>query len=192
MRPTAGADKNGLAQCARIAGQCLAVECRRRARHAGVAGDRAHGGRRVAGEHLQLDALGGKERDRLGRVGAQALGEHHQTERPHVVGKLRLGAGGGQRRLAAPERQHPSPGAPLLSARARRAGSALGEPLRRPQHEPLVAQVERAPATPRGERHLSDDATSRHNLREPGVRDRLERQVARRRARSVARERTSE
>ena len=79
----------------------------------------------------------------------------------------------------APERQHAPPAARL---RARPLGERRvggGEPLRRAQHEPLVAEVERAPAPPGGERHLRDDA-ARVDVRQPGVRDRLQRRVARR------------
>ena len=86
------------ADAAGLGRQRLAVERRRRARHAGVARDRADGRGRVAGEHLELDLLGGEERDRLGRVRPQPLGEHHEAERPARRRGMRLGVG---RRAAA-------------------------------------------------------------------------------------------
>ena len=70
----------------------------------------------------------------------------------------RLGAGGRQRRLGrgrAPARAAPrSP--PRAPARERRVGG--GEALGRAEHEPLVAEIEGAPAPPRRERHLPDHA----------------------------------
>ena len=52
--------------------------------------DRAGGRRRVAGEHLQLNALVDEEGDGFGRVGAEALGEYDEAERLHVAGEGRL------------------------------------------------------------------------------------------------------
>ena len=66
-----------------------------------------------------------------------------------------IGRGRGQRRVGAAERQHPAPrGWPPRAPRSASAGVGAGEALGRAQHEALVAEVERAPAPARGERHL--------------------------------------
>ena len=179
-----------LAQRGRLGRERLAVERRGRSGDARVAGDRAHGRRRVAREDLQRDLLLDEERDRLGRVRSQPLGEHDEAERPHVVRELRLRAGV-ERRVGAADREH-APAARGLDAGALhelRVGG--GEALRRSQHEALVAQVERAPAPPRGERHLRHDATP-VGVGEPRVGDRLQRQVARGRAARVPGKRAGE
>ncbi len=103
----------------------------------------------------------------------------------HAVGKGRLRAGGRQPHLGAPEREHPPPAARLPARLRKKRWVDGGEPLWRAQHETLVAQIERAPAPPGGEWHLPDDAALVDG-RQPGVRDRLERRVARRGASGVA------
>ena len=99
------------------------------------------------------------------------------TTRPsalHVLGERRLRIVDRQRRVERAERED-------ATARARLGTRPLGErrsrgreALRRAQHQPLVAEVEGAPAAARGERHLPGDGT-RLDLREPRIRDRLQR-----------------
>ena len=68
--PDGGRREDRLAQGRGLRRQRLAVQRRRRALDAHVAGDRAGGGRRVAGEDLERHLLVREERDGGGRVGA--------------------------------------------------------------------------------------------------------------------------
>ena len=143
MRPTAGADKT---QSRRFRRQRLAVERGRRSRHADVTRDRADRRRRVAGKDLELDVLGGEERNGIGRVRPQPLGEQDEAERLHAVGERRGRAVCRERRVEAADRQHAAP-------RGRLTAGALCEPridgresFRRTEHEPHVTEVERTPA----------------------------------------------
>ena len=61
-----------------------------------------------------------------------------------------------QRRDGLPQRQHAPPCARLLARPLRKLRLGGRESLRRAEHEPHVAEVERAPAPPRRERHLPD------------------------------------
>ncbi len=127
-----------------------------------------------------------KEGDGLGRLGAQPLG---QTTRPIArTSSGTLGCepsrGGASRRarVPAPVARRWPPRAPGPRARHRRRRTAPG-----PEDEPLVTKVEPAPATPGGERHLSDDALP---VPRPPARRRpsLAGSVARRRAGRVPRQ----
>ena len=146
--------------------------------------DRPDGRRRVAGEHLEVDLLGGEEGDGLGGVRAQPLAEDCQSERLHIVGEPGLRAVGRDRLREAPEREHPAAGAGLLPRPGRQRAVRSGEALGRAQYQPLVAEIQSAPAPAGGERHLALDR-ARLDIGEPGVGDRLEGRVPRRRARGV-------
>ena len=129
---------------------------------------------------LSVDLLLDEERDRLGRVRPQPFGEHDEAERAHIARERRLGAVVGSGASARPSGEHAAPASsPRRGARSASSGSAAAKRSGAPEHEALVTQVERAPAPPGRERHLCDDATARSTVGEPGIRDRLQRQVAR-------------
>ena len=158
MRPTAGAASTASRSAAGSSGSCSPSSA---GRSPGTPASRAIGadGRgRVAGEDLQVHVLLAEERDGLGRVGAQTLGEHDDPQRLHVGGERRVMAALGERRLGAAEREHAAPGARLLARPRSQRRVAAGEPLGRAEHELLVAEVERAPAAARAERHLRGHA----------------------------------
>jgi hypothetical protein len=146
MRPNRRRSQNCLAQRRRFGWKRLAVERRRGPRYAGVTGDRAHRGGRVAGEDLQRNILGGEERNRVGCIRPQLLGQQDEAECPHIHRERRLRFVLRQRRLEAAERQHPPAGARFAAGLLDERRVGLGETLRRAQHEPHVAEVERAPA----------------------------------------------
>ena len=75
IRPIAGAAQHRVEQLGVVLGQRAAVERRAARLDPEVAGDRPDRRRVVAGEHLERDVLAGEEGDRLGRRGAQLLGE---------------------------------------------------------------------------------------------------------------------
>jgi hypothetical protein len=96
-----------------------------------------------------------------------------------------------QRRLEAPERQHPPP-CPCLAARPLdefRVGAR--EALRRPKHEAHITEVERAPTPPRRKRHLRE-CRRVLDLHKPCARDRLQREVAGGGTGGIARQRMRE
>ena len=124
-----------------------------------VAGDRADRRRVVAGEHLQRDVLAGEEGDRLGgaRRAAPRRGRRSRAAAAAPV-SVDVGAGLGQRRRR--RRRARGRGGPAaasargaLAQRARRR-APVEQRLGRAEHEPLAAELQRAPAPPRGERDL--------------------------------------
>jgi uncharacterized protein (DUF433 family) len=110
----------------------------------GVSGDRRHGGRSVAGEDLELDALLAEVRDRRLRLIAPPLGEDDQAKGLQHARERRIDAAG-ERALGAGERDDaPARALPVVRGGEQRP---RGDELRRPQHERAVAQLDRAPAS---------------------------------------------
>ena len=141
----------------RASGRRLAVERAGAAGHAGVAGDRADGGRRVAGERPSAPtSCSAKNATVSAAFGAQPLRQDDEAERPHAArAAARRARPAGSGASGAAEREHAAPPCAASSgALLAQVGVGAGEALRRAEHEPLAAEVERAPAPPRGERHL--------------------------------------
>ena len=157
--------------------------------HAGVAGDRPDGRRRVAGQHLQDDVLVGEEGDRLGGVGAQPLG---QRRPPRAAARRRgtahraaaSGSGASVRPSASTRRPAPASSRARRRGRRRRRRSARAHPAR--------AARRRGPArSSAGARRTAPGRATWRGVASASAAscDRLQGQVARRRAGGVARER---
>ena len=197
IRPIAGAAQHRLEQLGVVLGQVAAVERRAARLDPEVAGDRPDRRRVVAGEHLQRDVFAGEEGDRLGRLGAQLLGQDDDPERPQRLGQLDVGARLGERRVVGGEGEDAAPGGGL--ARAARSRSAwpsrrcrprVEQRLRGAEHQAAAVELERAPAPARGEGDRPRVGSSA--LRAVAERrrvDRLQGRVAGRRARRVERRR---
>ena len=154
-------------------------------RDADVAGDGRDGGRRIAREDLELDALRPEELDRVPSLGTQALGEHDEPE--HGSGRRldrsvprELGGALGERDHAASRRR-----LRLGLARERSGADDLwgAEHVRRP------VEAKPAPPPPRREGHLG---VGRLGVLGEALAERLDRRVPDARGRGVAAERLLE
>jgi len=118
---------------------------------ADVTGDREDGRRVVARQDLDHDALGGEERDGLGRVGAQRLGEDGNAER---TGRRRPCLEIGGQRVGRRCHGHDPPACLLILPDPRRE-VAEAEELGRAEDDRLRTKLHGAPAPTRRERrHL--------------------------------------
>ena len=158
IRPTAGADRTASRSAAGSDGQRLAVERRRRAR---ARRRRGRSRRPWPARRPRAPSSSTPWAVKKATVSA-ALGRSRSASTTRPSGRTSSGNGGsapssGSGASVRPSASTRRPGARLLAGALGERGVGVGEPLRRPQHEPLVAEIERAPATPRGERHLGDD-----------------------------------
>ena len=151
-------------------------------------GDCPDGRGRVAQGDLQRDLFGCKK-----RTVCAALGRSRSASTTRPSGRTSWGIFGRRGCQRAAERwcsrppahavRYLPPGLPDLQARDRRRRTAQAH-----RRQPLVTEVQSAPATARGEWHLGDDAHC-CDIGQPGVGDRLQGEIARGCAGRVPRER---
>ena len=99
-------------------------------------------------QHLQIDVLSGEERDRLACVGPQALSEQDEAERLNVDWKMSARTRWCPESIGFGRAPTPVPRRRLPRALVQPATVGVSEPLGRPEHQFLVAEVERAPTMP--------------------------------------------